>query len=159
MSKSREEVNRIAWETIDRLPQSSVQSAGLAQSGRPKSFQELEEQVRMGIDFGWALSMFLHEFYQHRDPSFFSEPPSRQLSDINRVALAGTAEYLCHRFGYDVPAWTEAPEYFLESERNWIEDMFSQDLLLSTREYHLKHSAQEFLRRNLPFPVQELCRI
>jgi hypothetical protein len=108
MSKSREEVNRTAWATIGQLPQSSVQSAGLAKSGRPKSFPELEEQLRMGIDFDCAVSMFLHKFYQHRDPSFFGEPPSQQLSDINCAALAGTAEYLCHRFGYDVPAWTEA---------------------------------------------------
>jgi len=113
----------------------------------------------MGVDFDCALSMFLHEFYQHRDPSFFGEPPSPQLSDINRVALAGTAEYLCHRFGYDVPAWTEAPDYFLERERNWFEDMWDQDLLVSSREYHVERSAQEFIRRNLLFPVQGLCRI
>ena len=127
MSKSREEVNRTAWATIDNLPQSSVDRAGLKNSGRPKSFPEMEEQLRMGIDLDCSLSMFLHEFYQHRDPSFFKEPPSPQLSDINRAAFAGIAEWLCHRFGYDVPTWTEAPEYFLEHERNWFEDMFDQE--------------------------------
>ena|ERR1035437_4028429 len=159
MSKSREEVNRTAWATIDQLPQSSFDRAGLAISGRPKSFPELEEQLRMGIDFDCALSMFLHEFYQHRDPRFFEEHPSQQLSDINRAALAGATEWLCHRFGYEVPAWTEAPEYFLEQERNWFEDMFDQDFLVSHREYHLGRSAQEFTRRNLLFPVLGLCRI
>jgi hypothetical protein len=155
MSKSREEVDRTVWATIDQLSQSSVQSAGLAKSGRPKSFQELEEQPRMGVDFDCALSMFLHEFYQHRDPSFFGEPPSQQLSDINRAALAGTAKYLCHRFGYDVPAWTEAPDYFLECERNWFEEMLSRDFLVEHREYHMKRSAPEFIRRNLLFPQCE----
>jgi len=152
-------VNRIAWATIDQLPQSSVQSAGLAHSGRPKSFQELEEQLRMGVDFDCALSMFLHEFYQHRDPSFFGAPPSQQLSDINRAALAGIAEWLCHRFGYEVPTWTESPEYFLDVERNWFEDIFDQDFLVKHREYHMGRSAQEFTRRNLLFPVLGLCRI
>lgn len=104
MSKSREEVNCIAWATIDQLPQSSVQSAGLAHSGRPKSFQEFEELLKTGTPFDWVLSMFLHEFYQHRDPSFFAEPPSQQFSDIECAALAGAAEWLCHRYGYDVPA-------------------------------------------------------
>jgi hypothetical protein len=87
MSKSREEVDRTAWATIDQLPQSPVERAGLAKSGRPKSFPELEKQLQMGIDFDCALSMFLHEFYQHRDPSFFAEPPSQQLSDINAPPL------------------------------------------------------------------------
>jgi hypothetical protein len=122
MSKSRDEVDRIAWATIDQLPQYPFQSAGLAESSRPKSFPELEKQLRMGIDFNCALSMFLHEFYQHRDPSFFAEPPSQQLSDINRAALGGAAEWLCHRFGYEVPSWTEEPDFFLREERNWFED-------------------------------------
>jgi hypothetical protein len=172
MSKSREEVDRTAWATIDQLPQYPVQSAGLAQSGRPKSFPEFEELLRRGIDRDCALSMFLHEFYPHRHPSFFEEPPSPQLSDINRAALAGTAEWLCHRFGYDVPAWTEEPEFFLKSERNWFEDwdtsdpegvilreVFDPKFIASIREDSIKRSAQEFLRRNLLFPVRGLIRI
>jgi hypothetical protein len=151
--RSCEKKNRIALAMIDQLPQSSLQSAGLAQSGRPKSFPELEEQLRTGIDFNSALNMFLHEFYRHRDPRFFAGPPSQQLSDINRAALAGTAEYLCHRFGYDAPAWTDEPDYFLESERNWFEDAFDQDYLVEHRKYYLGRSAQEFTRRNLVFPV------
>jgi hypothetical protein len=172
MSKSREEVDRTAWRTIDQLPQYPVRSAGLAKSGRPKSFPELEKQLRMGIDFDCALSMFLHEFYQHRDPSFFAEPPSQQLSDIKRAALAGAAEWLCHRFGYDVPAWTEEPEFVLKSERNWFEDwdtsdpdgiilkkVFDPEFIVSIRQDSIKRSAQEFIRRNLLFPVRGLIRI
>ena len=63
-----------------------------------------------------------------------------------------------HRFGCDVPAWTEAPEYFLERERNRFEDMLDQYFLVSHRECHLGRSAQEFTRRNLLFPVLGLCR-
>jgi hypothetical protein len=159
MNKSREDVDRIAWTIIDQLPQYPVNSAGLNQSGRPKSFPELEEQLKIGIDFDCALSMFLHEFYQHRDPSFFVEPPSPQLTDMNRAALAGIAEYLCRRFGYAVPAWTEAPEYFLSSERDWFEDMYSQEFLADIREFHMKGSSPEFLRRNLLFPERGLIRI
>lgn len=172
MFKSREEVDRTAWRTIDQLPQSSVQSAGLANSGRPKSFPELEEQLRMGIDFNCALSMFLHEFYGHRDPSFFAEPPSQQVSDVNRAALAGVTEWLCHRFGYKVPAWTEEPGFFLISEQNWFEawdksdwesiilkQVFDPEFIVSIREDSMNGSAPEFTRRNLLFPVRGLIRI
>jgi hypothetical protein len=156
MSKSREEVNRTAWATIDNLPQSPVSRAGRA---RPKSFPDMETQLRMGIDFECSLSMFLHEFYQHRDPSFFAEPPSTQLSDINRAALAGIAEWLCHRYHYPVPAWTELPECFLPQERNWFEGMFDAEFLETGREYHVGRSAPEFMRRNLLFPVLGMCRV
>jgi hypothetical protein len=172
MSKSREEVDRTAWRTIENLPQRPFESAGLGKTSRPKSFPELERQLNMGIDFECALSMFLHEFYQHRDPRFFAEPPSRQLSDINRAALAGAAEWLCHRFGYDVPAWTEEPEFFLKSERNWFEEwdtsdedgvilkeVFNPEFIAEHRGYYLAGSAPEFTRRNLLFPVRGLIRI
>jgi hypothetical protein len=159
MNKSRDELDRIAWNIIDNQPQFPIESAGLAKSRRPKSFPELEEQLRMGIDFECALSMFLHEFYGHRDPSFFAEPPSQRLSDINRAALAGAAEWLCHRFGYEVPAWTEEPEFFLISERNWFEELFDPDFIVSIREYSMSQSVQEFTRRNLLFPVRGLIRI
>jgi len=50
MSKSREEVNRIAWATIDQLPQSSVQSAGLAHSGsRSKNSKSSSEWGSISI--------------------------------------------------------------------------------------------------------------
>jgi hypothetical protein len=91
-----------------------------------------------------------------------AEPPSQQLSDIKRAALAGTAEYLCHRFGYEVPLWTEGPEFFLEIERNWFEDwetsgqegrilqeLFDPQFIGSIRECSLKSSAGEFIPRNL----------
>lgn len=150
MSKSRDEVNRLAWSIIDSLPQYPVDQTGLAISGSPKSFPEIEEQLRMGIDIDCALSMFLHEFYQHRDPSFFINPPSSQLSDINRAAFAGIAEYLSRRFGYPVPSWTESPEYSLLQERDWFEDIYDQDFLTdpTIREYHLARSAPEFIKRN-----------
>ena len=45
MLKSREEVNRTAWATIDNLPQSPFSRAGLANSSRPKSFPEMEIQL------------------------------------------------------------------------------------------------------------------
>ena len=129
MSKSREEVDLTAWKTIDQLPRSPVESAGLAQSGRPKSFPEFEELLRRGKDRDSALSMFLQEFYQHRHPSFFEEPPSPHLSAINRAALAGASEWLCHRYGYEGPAWTEKPEFFFTSERKWSEDWDTSDEL------------------------------
>jgi hypothetical protein len=104
--------------------------------------------------------MFLHEFYQHRDPSFFEDPQSAQLSAINRAALVGATEWLCHRFGYEVPSWTERPEFFLESERNWFDDwdtsepdgvifkeVFTAEFISSIREESIQRSAQEFLRR------------
>jgi hypothetical protein len=124
---SRDELDRIAWRTIDQQFQYPLESAGLAKNARPKSFPEFETQLRMGIDFECALSMFLHEFYSHRDPCFFAEPPSAHLSDMKRAALAGAAEWLCHRFGYDVPAWTEEPEFFLKSERNWFDEWDTSD--------------------------------
>jgi hypothetical protein len=169
---SREGLDRIAWRIIDQQFQYPLESAGLAKNARPKSFPEFEMQLRIGIDFECALSMFLQEFYSHRDPCFFAEPPSAQLSAMKRAALAGAAEWLCHRFGYDVPAWTEEPEFFLKSERNWFDEwdtsdedgailaeVFDPEFIASIREESVKKSAQEFLRRNLLFPVRGLIRI
>jgi hypothetical protein len=172
MSKAREKLDRIAWATIDQLPQRPVHSAGLDQSGRPKSFPELERQIKTGIDFESALGMFLQEFYSHRDPSFFAEPPPKELSDIERAALAGVAEYLCHRFGFDVPAWTEEPAFFLTSERNWfdtwdtsnedggiLQKVFDSEFIVHIRENSMSQSVPEFTRRNLLFPVRGLIRV
>ena len=114
----------------------------------------------MGVDMDCSLSMFLHEFYQHRDPGFFTEPPSPQLSDINRAALAGIAEWLCHRYHYPVPSWTELPEYFLPQERNWFEDMFDQEFLETQREFHVGRSAPGLHHgyRDTLIPVDQASR-
>ncbi len=94
---SREELDRVAWAIIDQQTQFPLESAGLAKNARPKSFPEFEEQLRMGIDFECALSMFLHEFYSHRDPSFFAEPPSPQLLQELRSGFATVLAMTCLR--------------------------------------------------------------
>jgi hypothetical protein len=71
-----------------------------------------------------------------------------------------------------VHSWTERPDFFLEIERNWFEDwdtsdsdgvilkeVFTPEFVVSIREESIQRSAQEFLRRNLLFPVRGLIRI
>ena len=78
---------------------------------------------------------------------------------MRRVGLAGMAEWLSNRYHYPIPAWTLEPQYFLDQERNWLEEVVDNDLLTLHRDCHLRRSAPEFLKRNLIFPVLALCRV
>lgn len=155
-----EERDQLAWNIIDSQSQAPFESAGLANSDRPRSFPELEiHSQEPSSDFGTALSSFLHEFYSHRDPRFFIEPPTQHLEPINRVALAGTAEYLSNRFGFTPPEWVNSPEYTLPEEHYWLEFYFPKALLDRHREVHIAESSPEFLRRKLIFSVRGLIAI
>ena len=157
---TREELDQLGWHIIDSQPQTPFESAGLANSGLPRSFPELEIKMQMrGSDFDCALSSFLHEFYQHRDQRFFVDPPSQQLEPINRTALAGIAEYLSNRFHYPIPEWTRAPEFHLPEEHDWFESQFDKEFLATIRDFHVKDSAPEFMRRNLIFSARGLIHI
>ena len=155
--KTREEIDQIAWEIIDKLPQYPVSEAG--KGGRPKNYAEMGAQLQRGADWDSVQSRFFHEFYQHRDPSFFDAEPPEFFTDLQRVMLAGAAEFLCHKFGYEVPAWTEKPEYFLAEKRSWFEDMACDSVLASLKDMHTKQSSPEFLRRNLIMPTRALIHL
>jgi hypothetical protein len=159
MNKLREKLDKIAWETIDKLPQYPVAEAGLSLSGRPRTYAEMGVQIQRGIVWDLVESMFLHEFYQHRDASFFAAEPPEFFTDLQRVMLAGTAEFLCHRFGYEVPAWTEKPEYFLAEERSCFEDFLAPSVLAGLKATHVRRSSPEFLRRNLILPTRSLIHL
>lgn len=70
-------------------------------------------EVAQAADFPHAWSEFLHGFFNWKDAEAFAFPPPAGLGQEWCAILAGAAEYLCHRYGLPVPAWTEKPQYFL----------------------------------------------
>jgi hypothetical protein len=105
----------IAWATIDARVPSTSDHTGLAKSGRA-NFAELEQQLRFGMDYGYAFSEFLDELYLFRRPNFFAQALSGYFSAGQRAFLAATAAYLSNRFGLPVPDWVHRPEFVLAEE-------------------------------------------
>jgi hypothetical protein len=80
------------------------------------NFAELEQQLRFGMDYGYAFSEFLDELYLFRRPNFFAQALSGYFSAGQRAFLAATAAYLSNRFGLPVPDWVHRPEFVLAEE-------------------------------------------
>jgi hypothetical protein len=137
----------IAWPQIESRPVPQGQFAdhyGLAKSGRPASFSELEQMLRGGKDFTLAWCMLLDEFYLFRRVEFFAAPPSTYFDPRTRAWFAGVVEYLCHRFGLPVPCWVQQPEYFLPEP--WVRS-------------HSDTGEPEFRRRNILYNPRNLIRL
>jgi hypothetical protein len=109
----RDRQDRIAWRVIHNQPKSKWPPAGLAASLRPFNYQELFDLMELKDDFEFAWSEFKHEFYRHKDPSFFAVPPPEKFAQPDRAFLAGAAEFWCREFGLEAPAWIEETQYFL----------------------------------------------
>ena len=136
-----------AWKQIRSRPVPTGDLAnhfGLALSGRPSSFVELENVQRETGNFELALSEFLNEFYLFRKECFFVEEPSDYFDANTRAWFAGVVEYLCHRFELIVPSWTEKPEYFLPQP---------------IRKSYDDSGDPEFRRRNILYSPRHLIRL
>jgi hypothetical protein len=137
----------MAWHQILTRPVPSGKLAnhyGLAHSGRPASFTELEQVLRAGADFTSAWCNFLDEFYLYRRPEFFEAEPSLSFDAKTRAWFAGVVEYLCGRFGLPVPQWTGKPDYFLHEY--W-------------RKSHDDVCNPAFARRNIGYNPRHLIRL
>jgi hypothetical protein len=80
----------IAWKTIRSRPIPTSANFGLANSGRPANFVEIERaMVERGQDYGYAFDHFLDEFYLFRRASFFAEEPPTSFDTRRRVPGRG----------------------------------------------------------------------
>jgi hypothetical protein len=107
--------------------------------------------MRKGYDWRHCWGEFLDEFHIFKRASFFAEEPSHSFTPRRRAFLAGAAQYVCNRFGLEVPVWTEKPEYFLSEEWAPGQDVIS-DLLG-------QEAAEEFVRRGIIFRARSLIRL
>jgi hypothetical protein len=77
---NRAELDKLAWQTIKTATIDPAAPDGLTVSGRPKNYAELGQMLALGVDFEFAWSEFLHEFYRRRTAEFFAERPPAALS-------------------------------------------------------------------------------
>jgi hypothetical protein len=100
---------------------------------------------------------FLHEFYRHKSASFFTEPPSTNLSPGYRAMLAGVAEYLSRRFALPVPEWTNLPEFFLDQEWDSLSEVLPD--IDQYRKERRARADEAFLRRNVIYESRSLIAL
>lgn len=137
----------IAWKQIHARTVPTGRFAhhfGVALSGRPAFFAELERTVRENGDSTLAFYMFLDEFHLFRRAKFFADEPSDYFDRNTRAWFVGVVEYLCRRFKLAVPSWIEKPEYFLP--QSW-------------RKSHNDTREPEFRRRNIGYNLRHLIRL
>ena len=155
---TREAMDKIAWQIIHAQPRSSGPPAGLAASGRPRNFREFFDLMEQrDDDFEFAWSEFRHEFYRHKDASFFEVPPPDGFARPYRALLAGAAEFWCREFGLTAPAWTEEPQYFLDEPwMPWGEFLADNAEVVASRR---ATADPAFLRRNILFAARNLIAL
>jgi hypothetical protein len=152
MSNPRDKYDALAWTAIHALkPPLAEELPGLQNGTRPSTFAEVEQKMRKGYDWRHCWGEFLDEFYIFKRASFFAEEPSHSFTPRRRAFLAGATEYLCKRFGLEVPTWTEKTEYFLKDEWAPGNDTVSKSLR--------GEAAEEFARRNIFFRSRNLIRL
>ncbi len=102
-------------------------------------------------------SDFLHDFFAYRTAEHFAYPSPRVLSPRYRALLAGAAEWLSSEFDLPHPAWTDAPEYFLDETWDpW------EELGLDMSEFYqekLRRSPEAFRKRNIAFESRNLITL
>jgi hypothetical protein len=145
MRTRRQQLDRIAWRIIARKKASLGAKPGV---GRPSNFPEILQWMREENDsFELSFANFLDEFYYFKRASFFRLEPPKEFTAQQRALLAGTAEYLCHRYKLRSPKWTQKPEYILDQEWN--------PLGMTNR----RKAAPEFKRHGILYPARALIRI
>jgi hypothetical protein len=151
----------IAWKAIQSRPLPTSTHFGLANSGRPANFVEIERaMVEREQAYGYACDHFLDEFYLFRRQSFFAEEPPASLDRRRRAFLAAVAEFLSGEFQLPLPEWTEKPEYFLAEEWDWVEDQPDFNDELRARISRRRESATPaFRRRNILYEGRNLIRL
>lgn len=151
----------LAWAAIHSRPAPTHDQFGLRYSGRPANFEELAEAVHQrGQEFDFALSHFLDEFYLFRRPSFFQKEPPASFGPKDRAFLAATAEFLCHEFGFEPPAWASREEYRLPAEWDYITDIPEfPEALRSRVAARRERATPEFLRHGIIFESRGLLRL
>jgi hypothetical protein len=115
---SRNDLDAIAWRTLDQHVPPGPRPNGRT-GGSVHNYHDLWEQAQIaGFEHAW--SNFLHGFFAWKDTDAFASSPPPGLGRQWCAMLAGSAEYLCHRYKLPVPGWTEEPQYFLVGRSEYI---------------------------------------
>ena len=108
-----------------------------------------------GFEHAW--SDFRHEFFFWKTVDSFKVPPPVELGPHWQALLAGAAEYLCHRYGLSVPAWTEESAYTLAEVWDPWEDILPS--LEASRPDRIARTPPEFLHRNVVYEARNLIAL
>ncbi|MFP5228083.1 MAG: hypothetical protein ACLGXA_10665 [Acidobacteriota bacterium] len=142
-------LDAIAWRTIhDRKRPRGVPTP-------PRNFGELPPCE--GPEFSESLNAFLDRFYWWKRPEALQIEPPLGFAPEYRAFLAAVAEFLCHEFTIQVPAWVAEPGYCLKVEWDAAADLEEVPwvLVIPIEERRAK-AAPEFLSRNIIFPSRGL---
>jgi hypothetical protein len=124
-------------------------------------YSELWEQAQTaGFQHAW--SNFLHGFFHWKDADSFSVPPPSGLGIEQCAMLAGAAEYLSHRYGLPVPAWTEEPQVFLTGRWEFlplVDVWVPWPWLEQGEDRRWERTPEEFKRRGLCFEARNLITL
>ena len=88
-------------------------------ASRIQNLKSVGEIAATGGEVSFAIRDFLDGFYEHPDAQALAGEPARLAGKITDGArldayLAAIAEHLCRMNGWPAPAWTFAPQRFLE---------------------------------------------
>lgn len=154
MGLNREQIDKIAWQTIHAAP---VRDLSKDKGWRARNYQELEDRLKAGVDFEHAWSDFLHAFYAYKDASFFTYPSPPSLSVEWQAVLAGAAEWLSAEFGLPHPEWTDQPQYFLSEPWDPVQEL-GIDMSRHVQD-RLSRSPEAFRKRNIAFLSRNLITL
>jgi hypothetical protein len=157
---TRDELDAIAWRTLDDHVASGSRPEG-RRGGMVHNYQQLGEVAQL-VDFPHAWSEFLHGFFHWKDAGAFALAPPETLGREQCAMLAGAAEYLCHRYGFPVPSWTEEPQFFLSGRFEFLPlvDLWVPWPWFESRgESDWERIPEEFRRRGLYFEARNLITL
>jgi len=124
---------------------------------RPKTLEEVAQQVANGDSFDRCLANFLDEFYAAPKAAALADAPPLLAPNFDRIGrvqdayLAATAEELARTFQFPVPAWADA------DERKLHHPWFASPLA-ALRAVLLLESPAAFRARNLFISQNALAR-
>jgi len=154
---NRQQLDKIAWETIHARPLPKGKPRGVAYVNRPANYKELADLIAMGVESEIAWSEFLHEFVLYRQVGFFAYPPPDSFSPEYGALLAGAAEFLCQEFDLPVPIWVHYPQFTLDELWEPEEWMFPEDAEFRKRRIQKAHPL--FLKHNVIFESRNLITL
>jgi len=157
---TQEQLDDIAWRTLDERIPFGPRPKG-SRGGKVHNYVDLWE-VTQAINFPHAWSEFLHGFFNWKDVDAFAAPPHPGLGREWGAVLAGSAEYLCHRYKLPVPSWTEEPRYFLSGRFEFVplvDVWVPWPWFEESGEDEWEQVPDEFRRRGLCFAARNLITL
>ncbi len=149
----RDDMDRTAWETMDKTAGRTTPPPGLAGSGRPANYASLPNSLSARTTSLHGRNSFTSSF-RYKQPGFFAVPPPLSSGPPRRALLARVAEYLSDRYSLPVPDWVHVAAFTLPELLDREEDICPG--MAEFRQFRIDHSPQAFLKRNVVFPDRNL---